>query len=115
MNTKTLKVLSPIVEQYALTVSVPMEMPLVIPKDQSIYSAEYSFTVKRDRVSDHARKVELDRARAVLKYASCCGATLNEMHNADHKLKITLGFTSIESLINFRDTMGSAVSSATMK
>ena len=115
MNTKTLKVLSPIVEQCTLTVSIPMEMPLVIPKNQSIYSAEYSFVVNRDSVSDHARKVELDRARDVLRYASRCGATLNDMHNADQKLKITLGFTNMESLINFCDIMGSALSFVTMK
>ena len=115
MNTKTLKVLAPIVEQCALTVSISMEMPLVIPKEQSIYSAELCFVVERDRVSDHARKVELDRARDVLRYASRCGATLNEMHNADHKLNITLGFTNVGSLIDFCEILGSALSFVTMK
>ena len=110
-----IKILSPVVEQYALTVSIPMQTVIIFPKEQNIYEAEASFVAKRDRENDHAKKVEFDRARALLKYAYTCNAVLNGIWYKDQKLKITLVFYTLESLIDFRDTMGSAVSSSTMK
>lgn len=103
------------IEEYILVVSIPMETPIMIVKKQSIDQAEQSFITKRDKTNNHNAKVEFDRARALLKYASCSNARLVEMQNADHKLKVSFGFYSVESMIEFRDTMAVNVASATMK
>ena len=110
-----IKIMSPKVEEYVLVVSIPLESPILIVKNQSISDAEKSFISKRDKESYHGKKVEFDRARALLKWASCCNARLVEMHNADHKLKVFLSFATLESMIEFHDAMDVNVSGATMK
>ena len=110
-----IKILSPKVEEYVLVVSIPLESPIIIVKNQNIGEAEESFISKRDKESNHGKQVEFDRARALLKWAACCNGNLVEMHNADHKLKVSLGFSSMEELILFRDSMAANVSGATMK
>ena len=101
----SIKILLPKVEEYVLVVSIPLESPILIVKNQTIGEAEESFISKRD----------FDRARALLKWAACCNANLVEMHNADHKLKVYLSFFSMEDMIQFRDSMATNVSGATMK
>ena len=110
-----IKILSPKVEEYVLVVSIPLESPIIIVRNQTIYEAEESFISKRDTEGNHDRKVEFDRARALLKWAGCSNANLVEMHNVDHKLKVSLGFSTMEDMIQFRDSMATNVSGATMK
>lgn len=95
--------------------TIPLESPILIVKNQTIGEAEESFISKRDKESNHRKQVEFDRARALLKWAACCNANLVEMHNADHKLKVYLSFFSMEDMIQFRDSMATNVSGATMK
>ena len=111
----SIKILSPKVEEYVLVVSIPLESPIFIVKNQTIGEAEESFISKRDKESNHRKQVEFDRARALLKWAACCNANLVEMHNADHKLKVYLSFFSMEDMIQFRDSLAINVSGATMK
>ena len=110
-----IKILLPQVEEYILVVSIPLESPTIIVKNQTISEAEQFFVTKRDNKSDHSKKVEFDRARALLKWAACCNATLVEMNNEDRKLKVSLGFSTLENMIEFRDSMAINVSGATMK
>ncbi len=111
----SIKILSPKVEEYVLVVSIPLESPILIVKNQSISDAEKSFISRVDKENNHGKKVEFDMARAMLKWASCCNARLVEMHNADHTLKFSLGFATLESMIEFRDAMNVNVTGATMK
>lgn len=110
-----IKFLSPQVEGYVLVVSIPLASPTIIAKNQTIGEAEESFISKRDKECNHDRKVEFDRARALLKWATCCNANLVEMHNADHKLKVSLGFSTMEDMLQFRDSMATNVYGSTMK
>ena len=111
----SIKILSPKIEKYVLVVSIPLELPIIIVKNQTIEEAEEFFISKRDKESNHAKQVEFDRARALLKWADCCDAKLVEMHNADHKLKVSLSFSTMEDMIMFRDSMVTNVSDAMMK
>lgn len=110
-----IKILSPRIEEYILVVSIPLESPIFIVRNQSIDAAEQSFMSKRDKETNHGKQVEFDRARALLKWASCCNANLVEMHNADHKLKISLSFSTEENMNQFRNFMTTNVDGATMK
>lgn len=96
-------------------VSIPLESPIIIMKNQTIGEAEKSFISKRDKESNYDRQIEFDRARALLKWAECCNGNLVEMHNADHKLKVSLGFSTMENMIQFHDSMATNVSGATME
>lgn len=111
------KVLSPVVERYTIEVSIYIERPVLIVKGWTIYDAEDYFIRQRDHEEKTQRKVELDRARALIKYASTCNAFLKEVRNAenDKKLIFTFAFHSLDSLLYFRDTMGQIVDSASMK
>ena len=110
-----IKILSPKVEEFVLVVSIPLETPMVIICNQSIDDAELSFISKRDKESNHSKKVEYDRARALLKWANCCNARLVEMHNANHELKVYLGFATMEHMTTFHDSLAINVNGATMR
>lgn len=99
------KMLEPKIEEYGIVVSIPLEAPILIVKNQTISEAEESFILKRDAESNYNKKVEFDRARALLKWAACCNAKLHEMHNEDKKLSISLSFSKMEDIILFRDSM----------
>lgn len=98
-----------------LVVSVPLKNSIIIVKNQSIGEAETSFISKRDKESDHSKKVEYDRVRALLKWAACCNAILLEMHNGEHKLMLSLAFPNMEDMYVFEDSMVTNVDGATMK
>ena len=66
----SIKILSPKIEKYVLVVSIPLELPIIIVKNQTIEEAEEFFISKRDKESNHAKQVEFDRARALLKWAT---------------------------------------------
>lgn len=101
---KPLKPVLPIIEKYTLTVSIPVDKPISIIKDKNIIAVRDSFVINRESVphgDQSQRRIELGVIITVLTYASSCGATLNEMYMLDHELKISLNFTSIESLMEF--------------
>lgn len=100
-----IKILSPKIEEYVLVVSIPLESSIIIRRNQNIDEAERSFISKRDNETDNEKKVEFDMARALLKWASCCNARLVEMHNKEHKLHVSLGFSDKEDMINFHNNI----------
>lgn len=112
-----IKELSPVVERYSIDVSIHIERPVLIVKEWTIYQAEEYFIRQRDHAEKFQRKVELDKARALLKYASTCNAFLKEVRNVenDKKLIFSFGFYSLDSMLYFKDTMSQMVDSATMK
>lgn len=112
-----IKILSPVVERYSIDVSIHIERPVLIVNGWTIYDAEEYFIRQRDHAETYQRKVELDRARALFKYASACNAFLEEVKNVetDKKLIFSFGFYSLDSMLYFKDTMSQMVDSATMK
>lgn len=109
-----IKILSPKVDEYILVVSVPLESSIHVER-WNIIDAEKFFISKVKNESNHDKKVEFDRARALLKWASCYNSRLVDIHSSNHKLKVSLGFSSLESMIDFRDAMSESVSDAAMK
>lgn len=107
------KVLSPVVERYALVVSIPMQRTMLIMKD-NIAEAEEYFCLKRDKATEHEEKVEFDRARALLKYAASCGGELEELRYKDSKLKVMLSFDSEDQMYGFKNSMATAVAVASL-
>ena len=110
-----IKILSPMVEEYIIVVSIPQKTPVTVVKGQSIREAEEYFIARRENAESHSRKIELDQARALLKWASCCNADLEGMSNAGRKVKFYFSFSSAEDMLAFRDSMSTNVSGATMK
>ena len=115
MKMSNFKEVSTKVERYAIIVSVPMSVRLITIKGQDIYEVEEAFRRKRDSANDSSRKIEFDRVRALLKYASTCGAQLDEIYNAHKKLVLSLCFFSLEDLTQFNKTMAFEVDKATMR
>ncbi len=112
-----IKILSPVVERYSIDVSIHIERPVLIVNGWTIYDAEEYFIRQRDHAETHQRKVELDRARALLKCASSWNALLKEVRNVENDKKLIFSFTfhNLDSLLIFRDTMVQMVDSSTMK
>lgn len=108
-------VTSPKVEEYVLVVSIPFKKPILILGAQTVGDAEDLFVFARNMENDYHRKVEYDRARALLKWAGCCNAKLKKMYCGDHKLFIHLDFSTIADMNEFYNNMVTNVSGATMK
>lgn len=104
-----------VVERYAIVVSVPISQAMAIIKGQNIDEAEKSFARRRDSEQDYNRKIEYDRIRALLKYAGCYGAKLEDLHNVPNKLEITVSFVLIDYMLDFRDTLDAAMADSVMK
>lgn len=117
MKKRIFRVSSSQIEEYSLVVSIPLEAPIMIVKNLDIIKAENFFISKRDKETDHEKKVEFDRARALLKWATCCNAHLVEMRNdeSNHKLKFSLGFDTRENLNHFCDSLAINVYASTME
>ncbi len=114
-----IKILSPMVEEYIIVVSIPFETPIihitrVNSKKQTVDEAEHYFITRRDNAGEYSQKVEFDRARALMKWASCSDARLVEMITKDKKLKASFSFSSYENMMYFRDNLHN-VGDATMK
>lgn len=112
-----MKTLTPMVEvkRYIIVVSIPLEIPIDIVKKTTIDTAEKYFIAARDKTNNHNTKVELDRARALLKWASCSYAGLLEIRKAWKKLMFYFNFSSIEDMLAFRDSLSQNVEGVTIK
>ena len=86
-----------------LVVSIPLENPIIIVKNQNVGKAEAYFLSKRDQEGDDSRKAEYERARSLLKWAGCCNAHLLGMHNEEHKLVFKFAFDTFEEVYRFED------------
>ena len=103
------------VEEYVIVVKLPSSIFFVYKKDRTLADVEKFFEEKRDKDFDSNRKVEFDRVRALLKYASCFNAVLRGVETDFHDIVISLGFKSHEEMLKFRDTMEEAVEGAIIK
>lgn len=105
------------IESYVLTVSMPLNQPdlVVANKRLKLSEVEESFIRLRDTAMSSYEKVEFDRVRALLKYASCFGADLVDFEHKARNLTVLLKFTSLDSVVEFSNTMAQSVSDATMK
>ena len=61
-----IKILSPKVEEYILVVSIPLESSIHV-ESRNISDVEKFFISKVKNESNHDKKVEFDRVRALLK------------------------------------------------
>lgn len=101
------------IEKYCLKVAVPSSAGVVLSVKNSIDYAEKYFQNLRDRTTKGPeRKVELDRARALLKFAACCGGELENYRSMEHKLVFTLCFSNKENMEQFAADVNAAVEGA---
>ena len=105
----------PQVEERIIVVSIPMTSSTINVKNREIYQVENFFISKRDKEMDHDKKVEFDRARALLKWAGCCSANLLGLRKENKKFKFSFGFSSMRDLIEFCDSLETNVDGATMR
>ena len=112
MNTSTFMVTG-----YKISLVVPCRGCYFYRDDTSIDEVVEFFAHLRDVYkNDHHTAVEMDRARALVKYASCCGATLKGFHKEERDtVVISFGFDDLDNMVKFRDTMEEAVKGTAMK
>ena len=77
-----------VVEDYRATIAIPMAAKLLIPKVQDIAAAEEFFTRKKRNESNHGKRVDFDRARALSKWGKDCNGILCEMGKRQSKLYV---------------------------
>lgn len=80
------------VEEYIIVVSTPLKSPINIIANQTSAEAQEMFISKRDEETNPDRRIELERARALLKFAERTGAELLEMNYTNNKLMLRLKF-----------------------
>ena len=95
-------------------VSIPLETPIILPKFEDAEKMEKFFINQRDQATSHSKKVELDRARALVKYATCCNAHIVAVSNAPRKIRFSLGFSSVEYMLEFQNSMRCCIEGSTM-
>ena len=95
-------------------VSVPFQEQDHIITSKDIHSAEDEYIAKRDEATNVEEKICYDRARAVCKYASTCGATLKSQRVQDGQLHLSFSFASAEQLKDFEENASISIGGATM-
>lgn len=74
-------------------VSVKLEMPLtVIGRCRNLYDWEHRFVSLRDKATSMNSKKQYDTARALVKYAYTCGASLVETQHSSDSITFDLAF-----------------------
>lgn len=91
------------IERYTIVISVQVTQKFALIKGQDIDALEKSFIKKRDTRRKIKDKVELDRVRTVLKYASTCGAQLGDYEKRNEKLSMEFIFGSLDSMVYFKN------------
>ena len=108
---------TPKIESYVLTVTVPLHQPdlVVANKKLNLSEVEESFIRLRDAAMGSYEKFEFDRVRALLKYASCFSTDLVDFEHKANTLTVLLKFTTLDSVVEFSNSVDEAVNGATMK
>lgn len=96
------------------TVSVPFPEQDHIIMSKDINSAEDSYIAKIDEATEVQEKICYDRARAVCKWASTCGATLKSQRVQNGQLQLSFSFSSAEQLKEFEESASINIGGATM-
>lgn len=101
-------------DTHSATIKIPLSEPNEIKEEKTIYEAEVEYIQKRDEQILNTKKAEYDMARAVLKAASTCGATLVSQDIMYGTLTLTLHFATLAELDYFEANaismiMGSAM------
>ena len=104
-----------VVEDYRVTISIPMTAKLLIPKVQDIATAEEFFIRKKRNESNHGKRVDFDRARALSKWGKDCNGILCEMGKRQSKLYVTIAFNDKEDANRFLKYLIQNVEGATEK
>lgn len=104
----------PKVISFMVKVQIVMTLPFVSAGILSCADGERNFTMQRDHESNEERKIELDRARALMKYAATCGGELFRTNQYSGVLDCTFEFASIEQMKDFADTVKTAVDGASI-
>ena len=81
---------------------------------KDINSAGDSYIAKRDEATEVQEKICYDRARAVCKWASTCGATLKSQRVQNGQLQLSFSFSSAEQLKEFEESANINIGGATM-
>ena len=80
-------------------------------EDEEIIRTELA---KIDEAADVQEMICYDRARAVCKWASTCGATIKSQRVQDGQLHLSFSFSSAEQLKEFEESASINIGGATM-
>ncbi len=104
------------VENYIVTISIPVRTHFTLAKNMSIWEAKDFFIKLRDnKLNKHDEAVELDRVRALLKFAANVNAQLYAIERRKFDLKICFMFMTRIDQTFFLENFKEAVEKATMK
>ncbi len=98
-----------------VTISIEFKMPMSVfgRKDDSLYDWENRFAALREGATDVTAKRQYDTARAALKYAYTCGASLVRRQASNDAIVFDLAFDK-EQAIHFLEHMDACVEGAIM-
>ena len=88
-------------DTHSAAIKIPMTEPNTFKENVTIDEAEKEYIQKRDEQILNTKKAEYDMARAVLKAAQTCGATLGSLDTMYGTLTINLHFTTLAELDYF--------------
>ena len=105
-----------VVEEFLLTISIPMDARKMIVQYENIHAAEAAFASKYETAKKPGDKVNFERARALMKWGGSCKANLVGMkRQEDGRLHVTLEFTDKKDMDEFHKYLSSNVDGATRR
>ena len=103
-----------VVEEFLLTISIPMDARKMIVQYENIHAAEAAFASKYETAKKPGDKVNFERARALMKWAGTCNAKLVEMKRQKAgRMDVTLEFKDKRDMDEFHKYLKSNVDGAT--
>ena len=100
-----IRIYEPQAISYGITIAVPITKPIVDSNVKNISYWENFFSRMRDNVDMSNRKMEYDRCRALLKWASTCNASLvivkNSNDESGQNINFTFSFDNLDTMLDF--------------
>lgn len=103
------EITEPMAVSFGITIAVPIEI-FNFDTQRNIYECENYVIKKRDKAVDPIEKKTLDKCRAVIQWASACGASLVKAEKTIFKtIECSFSFDSLEFMLKFNKELNSRI------
>lgn len=113
----SITIYEPKVEEFLVTVGIPMHMPIKLNQTNNIDGCEEDFIKMRDKwAKTEIKQRDYDRCRATIKWAKSCSASLKKVFPYKQKdknyVKFRFAFGSMDAVNEFYDGLTKNVRSS---
>lgn len=105
------EITEPTAVSFGITIAVPIRI-FTFDTQRNIYDCEKYVIKERDKAVDPIEKKALDKCRAVIQWASACGASLVKAeYTIFDTIEFSFTFDSLEFMLKFNKELNSRIES----